>query len=107
MSLDLSSLISKVNMIVNDPGYTSELITNDLNEGMKAISGGIQRPDSSILTSPLPMLYKIGSVTTLTSDSKVSLPVDYQRDVVFVADSYGRDVVIYDNFMDYVRTYLP
>jgi hypothetical protein len=105
MSSDLSALVSKVKAIVQDPGFTEDDIVTALNDAMNIISSGVQRPDSSILTSPLPGLYAVGTVSTLTTTYCVVLPTNYQRDVVFAADSYGRELQIYDSFLEYSRTY--
>ena len=102
---NLTSLIAKVQAITQDPGYTSDDITTALNDAMTVVAGGVQRPDSSILTSPLPGLYTINTVTTLTTTYRVALPTNYQRDLLFAVDSSGRELEIFDSFQDYMRTY--
>ena len=105
MSSDLTSLIAKVQAIVQDPGFTPASITLALNDAMTEIAGGIQRPDSSVLTSPLPLLYSISTVATLTTTYRVALPTNYQRDIVFAVDSDGRELEIFDSFTEFMRTY--
>jgi len=105
MSRDLEYLIAKVDKITQDTGFSTDDITDALNNAMNIIAGGIQRPDSSMLTSPLPMLYSISTVTALTTTYKVVMPSDYQRDMVLVIDSDGREITLFDSFMDFMRTY--
>ena len=101
----LSELRSQVSTIIQDSSFDNSTIDGYLNRGMLEIAGGIRRPDSSVLTMPLPELFEIGTVATDTTTFKVSLPVDYQRDVVMAVDEDGRELSIYDSFMEFARIY--
>jgi|WetSurMetagenome_2_1015567.scaffolds.fasta_scaffold23851_3 hypothetical protein len=105
MSSDLADLIEKVELVINDEGYSDSTIASSLNNAMVQIAGGIERVGASTLTSPLPGLFMIDTVVTSTTDYRVLLPDDYQRDVVFASDSYGRELEIFDSFNDYAKTY--
>lgn len=102
--MTLDELIDRVDRIVQDDNFDETEITKYLNRGVLQIARGVRRPDSSILTPPLPMLFEIGTVSTTTT-FKVDLPVDYQRDLVFAADSIGRELAINDSFQEFVKTY--
>lgn len=102
--MNLDELVEKANFILKDTDFDEDAITTYLNRGMLEIAGGMRRPDSSVLTQPLPMLFTIGTVATTTT-YKASLPVTYQRDCVFAIDSLGRELSIYDSFMEYSKGY--
>lgn len=100
----LSELRYEVSKIIQDSSFNDDTIDSYLNRGMLEIAGGIRRPDSSVITMPLPQLFEIGTITT-TATFKTSLPVDYQRDVVMAIDKYNRIIPIYDSFMEFARVY--
>lgn len=105
MSSDLAGLVKRVSDIVSDPDFDMSNVPELLNDAMHEIASGIQRPDSSILTLPLPWLYTIGTVTTLTTTHKVVLPTNYQRDLVFARDSNGNELTIHDAFQEFLQCY--
>jgi len=100
----LEQLVDEVSRIIQDSSFDDATIADYLNRGMLEIAGGIKRPDSSILTQPLPLLYEIGTVATNTT-AHADLPSDYQRDVVFATDEDGRELSIYDSFIEFAKTY--
>ena len=100
----LASLTEEVKRIVSDKSFTDDDIMTYLNRGILEIAGGIKRLDSSTLTQPLPLLYTIGTVLT-TPLATAALPTDYQRALVFVSDKEGRELSIYDSFVEFVKTY--
>lgn len=102
--MNLDKLIQQVDRITQDSDFDSTAITDYLNRGMLEIAGGIRRADSSTITQPLPNLFIVGTVST-TDTFKVSLPVDYHRDVVFAVDYLGRELPIYDSFIEFMKVY--
>jgi hypothetical protein len=102
--MNLDEMVERIVKIVQDDDFDEDTITAYLNRGMLVIAGGVRRPDSSVLTQPLPLLFTIGTVATTTT-FKASLPATYQRDVVFAIDSLGRELPIYDSFIEYSQTY--
>jgi hypothetical protein len=102
--MNLDELVERVTDIVQDDDFDEDVIITYLNRGMLEIAGGIRRPDSSVLTQPLPLLFTIGTVATTTT-FKAILPATYQRDVVFAIDSLGRELSIYDSFIEFSQTY--
>jgi hypothetical protein len=87
-SVTLSTLVNAIDGIIQDPAYTSTIISQWCNKAVLAISGGIHMPDGSI-SPPLPDLYDYATVATATTLAYVSLPSDYQRNVVLILDSSG------------------
>ena len=63
-------------------------LTDRINNAVKEIAGGIRLPDRQI-SSALPDLYTIGTVSTDTSEAYASLPATYQRKVSLILDSNG------------------
>lgn len=82
----LSTLISSIDDILQDPAYTSEILTDKINDALQHIAGGIRMPDGQV-SPPLPDLYAYGTVDTSITLPYVSLPSDYQRKVTLVYDS--------------------
>lgn len=102
--MNLDKLIQQVDRITQDNDFDSTTITDYLNRGMLEIAGGIRRADSSTITQPLPLLFTVGTVST-TDTYKVALPVDYHRDIVFAVDYLGRELTIYDSFIEFMKVY--
>lgn len=102
--MNLDTLVEQADKIIQDDDFDGDTITSYLNRGMLEIAGGIRRVDSSVLSQPLPELYVVGAVTT-TDICKASLPILYQRDAVFAVDSLGRELTIYDSFIEFAKTY--
>lgn len=102
--MNLEVLTERVDKIVQDNDFDSDAIAVYLNRGMLEIAGGMKRPDSSVLTQPLPLLFTVGTVATTTT-FKASLPVTYQRDLVFAIDYLGRELSIYDSFVEFSKVY--
>lgn len=100
----LAELIASVQEIIQDESYTDAAITSKLNANLQKIAGGIEK-DPGVLTLPLPELFASDTVTTSTSAAYVSLPSDYQRDVVQVVDSDGVDIEIYESFQNFILDY--
>ncbi len=80
--------------IIQDVAYYGTLgadITARINAAVTSIAGGLRMPDGQF-SPPMPGLFDTDTVTTSTSLPYVSLPSDYQRSVVLVADSNGNQI---------------
>lgn len=90
-SVTLGSLIELVDGIIQDAAYTDK-IAGWCNKAVLAIAGGIRMPlpgGNGFLSPALPDLFKYSTVNTVTTLAYVSLPSDYQRNVVRLLDSSG------------------
>lgn len=76
--------------IVQDSAYYATA-TARINAAVTAIAGGLRLPDGRF-SPPLPDLFDTDTVTTSTSLAYVSLPSDYQRSLIMVADSNGNQL---------------
>lgn len=85
--MDLSSLTTAIDGILQDGAYTEEVIVSRINAKVQHIAAGVMLPDRS-LSPPLPDLMDYATVTTTTL-AYVALPSDYQRNVFLVLDSSG------------------
>lgn len=85
---NLTTLTDAIQEIIQDSAYTSANIASRINDAVNAIAAGIRMPNGEI-SPPLPDLFTINTVTTSTTLPYVSLPVNYQRNVVHIYDSSG------------------
>lgn len=80
--------------IIQDIAYYGDAgvgITARINAAVTSIAGGLRMPDGQF-SPTLPDLFDTDTVTTSTSLPYVSLPSDYQRSVIMVADSNGNQI---------------
>jgi hypothetical protein len=82
----LSSILSEIQGVLDDPKYTDPIVTKKINAAVLRIAGGILMPTGEF-SPPLPDLYTYGTVNTSIILPYVSLPADYQRSVFSVYDS--------------------
>lgn len=82
---NLSSIITGIQSVLQDAKYTPAYLTDQINEAMNHIAAGVRMPDNQI-SPPLPDLYTYGVVNTSLLLPYVSLPLDYQRNVIKVID---------------------
>ncbi|OGP67095.1 MAG: hypothetical protein A2031_07955 [Deltaproteobacteria bacterium RBG_19FT_COMBO_43_11] len=90
--MELSALLTSITEIIQDPAYTETILTDKINSAVSIIAAGIRMPNGQI-SPPLPDLFKVGTVATITTDSKVPLPTDYQRKVMVIVDSSGNRIL--------------
>src|SRR4030043_613121 len=90
--MELSALLTSNTKIIQDPAYTETILTDKINSAVSIIAAGIRMPNGQI-SPPLPDLFKVGTVATITTDSKVPLPTDYQRKVMVIVDSSGNRIL--------------
>jgi len=74
-------------VIENIPWIPSSGLIAKINNAVTKIAGGIRMPNGMI-SSPLPELMKIDTLTT-TTEACVALPSDYQRAVFQISNSDG------------------
>lgn len=82
----LTQIVTAITDVLQDPAYTDEKVITRINGSLQTIAGGVRMPNGQV-SPPLPDLYAYGTVNTSTSLPYVSLPADYQRNVVRVYDS--------------------
>ena len=88
----LSVLLASVKAVLQDSAYTDETLTAKINEAVNQIAAGVRMPDGSI-SPALPNLYKTRTITTALARAYVSMPSDYQRNMINVADSSGNRIL--------------
>jgi len=76
-------------------------IPGKLNQGVSEIAGGMQSTVGSVITPPLPGLFSIGTVDTVTDAAFVSMPATYQRGLQFVAGENGVEIDIANSFIEF------
>lgn len=109
--MNLETLISEVQLIIQDSSFSSEDITARLNEAQLEIAGGIPSVLGSWITPPLPELLTIGKVDTAIDAAYVAMPdgtgdyASFQRNLQFAASSDGIEIDIADTFRSFVEVY--
>jgi len=104
-------LIDKVSLLVDDASLANsfgDFINQGIFEiagGMPSLLDGIANPLPNTLTPPLPNLFTIGTITTSITAAYVNMPVNFHRDLQFVAASTGSEIDIADSFIEFAETY--
>lgn len=101
----LSELRSLVENIIQDTSFTSSDIDGYLNRAVNEIAGGLQSTLGSLVTPPLPKLFKIDTVETSTSEAYISMPATYQRNLQFATNSNGIEIDIYNSVIEFAEDY--
>lgn len=76
-----------------------------INQGVAEIAGGMQSQLGSWITPPLPDLFVIGTVNTVTDTAYVSMPDDFHRGLQLVANSAGQEIDIAHSLIAFTETY--
>ena len=101
----LKQLRTLVTNIIQDTSFTSTIIDGYLNDGVTEIAGGMESSLGSFVTPPLPNLFTIATVDTVTDASFVSMPATFQRDLRFVSNSSGVEIDICDSMIEFSGDY--
>ncbi len=100
----MTTLLQLENFVVNiiqDTAFTSAMIRAYLNQGVMEIAGGMQSEVADALTPPLPGLYSIGSVETVTDAAFVAMPATFQRDLTFAANENNTEIDIANSMIGF------
>jgi len=103
--MTFAELIAKVSTIIQDDSFTDEDIGVYINQAQAEIAGGMQSALGSWQTPPLPQLFTIGTVTTVTDAAYVSMPVNFQRSLQFAAAASGYEINLAESFLSFSETY--
>jgi hypothetical protein len=98
-------LIAKVALIIQDGSFTDSDIGGYINQAQHEIAGGMQSALGDWITPPLPQLFTIDTVTTVTDAAYVSMPVTFHRSLQFAAASGGYEIDIAPSFLSFSETY--
>jgi hypothetical protein len=103
--MNLGQIISEIEDAVQDETYLSGTIQTMINEAVLTIATGDMIPGKYQLSPPLPNLYTAGDVLTVVDTGYLSLPTDYNRNVVMVVDSNGDVIPSEESFKKFMTTY--
>lgn len=92
-------------IIQDSSAFPGDVIGTYLNQAQLEIAGGMQSALGDWITPPLPGLFKIDTITTVTDAAYVSMPTDFQRSLQFVASSSGYEIDIAPSFISFSETY--
>lgn len=91
--------------IVQDTSFTSATIRSHLNQGVLEIAGGLQSTLGDHIMAPLPNLYTIGAVDTVTDAAYVAMPATFQRDLQFAANASNVEIDIANSMIGFSQDY--
>lgn len=101
--MNLYELTKTVSLILQDTSLEPEIIPI-LNNGVQEIAGGMQSTLGSWITPPLPELFTIDTITTITDAAYVSMPDTFQRDLQFASKSNGAELEIANSFIEFAES---
>lgn len=99
----LGTLTARVMKIIKDTDFTYGEITDFLNQGVSEIAGGMPSAMGDYITPPLPNLFSISTVTTVTTAAHVSMPATFQRDLMLAVNSAGTELDIAHSWQEFVE----
>lgn len=91
--------------IIQDSSFVDADIGKYLNRAVNEIAGGMQSSLGSFITPPLPDLFKVDTVETVTDAAYVSMPATFQRNLQFAANSNGIEIDVYDSMIGFAGDY--
>jgi len=108
----LSTLITDIQGILQDAAYSDIVLIPKINSAVQNIAAGIRMPNGET-SPPLVGLYTNAQLYTDPTLPYISLPVDYQREVIFVYDSTmyqilpprGGDYYSYNRFLKQINQF--
>jgi hypothetical protein len=98
----LAALRTRVAKIVDDEDFLED-IPVFLNQGVQEIAGGMQSAVGDYITPPLPDLFSIGTVTTVTDAAYVAMPATFQRSLVAAVDEDGTELDIAHSWQEFIE----
>jgi len=101
----LAELRALVSANVQNASFNTTTIDSYLNRGVTEIAGGMPSTLGSFITPPLPDLFTIATVATVTNAAYVSMPATFQRNLQFVSDSNGIEVDIANSMIEFSSDY--
>ena len=103
----LVQLNTMVANIVQDFTYDGDEITSILNQAVQEIAGGMVSAFEGKydIISPLPDLFSTADVTTSLSESYISMPATYQRNMQFAVNATNQELDIYNSMIQFTKNY--
>ena len=90
--------------IIKDAAYRKARVTKYINLSITEIAAGLPSTLGSFLTPPLPNLFTIDTVTTVTNTSFVAMPITFQRSLIFAVNSSGSEIDVSNSWIDFAST---
>jgi len=98
----LSQLKSRVMDIIKDQYFRNAVVTKHLNAAVTDIAAGLPSMLGTFLTPPLPELFTIDIITTVTDAAYVSMPTTFQRSLVFAGNESNTEIDIANSWIAFV-----
>jgi hypothetical protein len=100
--LELQNLSTE---LIADSDVTATEVKGYINDCVNEIAGGMQSSLGDFITPPLPDLFTIGTVDTVTDAAFVSMPATFQRVLQFVSGSNGVEIDIDNSMIEFSEVY--
>jgi len=101
----LAQLKSILRDVIKDTYFRNLSVTKYLNAGVADIAAGLPSTIGSFLTPPLPELFTIGTIDTVTTAAYVSMPATFGRDLRFCCNSDGGEIDIANSMIEFSESY--
>lgn len=99
----LGQLKDIVTDILKDSDYINSRVIRYLNASITEIAAGLPSTFGSFLTPPLPNLFTIDTIITVTNASFVAMPTTFQRSLVFASNSSGNEIAIANSWIEFAE----
>ena len=101
----LEELRSYVVDVIRDSALGNTEIDKFLNLGVSEIAAGMESSLGSFVTPPLPELFTIATIDTVTTAAYVSMPATFGRALRFCCDSNGVEIDISNSMIEFAEGY--
>jgi len=103
--MTFAELIADVQNIIQDSSYSETTIKSLLNRALLVVASGVILPGKFQSSPPLPDLYNVDTVDTVTSSAVCDLPTDFNRDLMQVLNSDSDIIPIAVSFRKFLMQY--
>ena len=101
----LEELRSYVVDVIRDSALGNTEIDKFLNLGVSEIAAGMESSLGSFVTPPLPDLFTIATIDTVTTAAYVAMPATFGRALRFCCDSNGVEIDISNSMIEFAEGY--
>ncbi len=102
--MKFGEIVKEILRVVDDDRYTETAIKSLVNEAVLSIASGRMYSFRLTISPPLPRLYTTDTVLTVAGDDSLTLPADFNRDVVQVLNS-DSEIIPIPSLRKFLRLY--
>ena len=102
--MTFGEIVNEILRVIDDDRYTETAVKPLVNEAILSIASGRMYSGRLTLSPPLPNLYTSSTVLTVVGADSLTLPADFNRDVIQVLNS-GFDTIPIMSLRKFLRLY--